>query len=164
MSRTINSIEVNVISCKEAITLIQEDTLRHLEEVPFGNFQLELDLNLEVYQYSEDTGHSKNYVVHVNGNYAGYMIIMAADMLHHKGTVQATTDSFYIVPEYRSSGAFGELLRYIEQDLRENNIRFLTIGLNPNMPHYDQMKLAMAHIGYTPTEYSVTKELKWQQH
>jgi len=80
-------------------------------------------------------------------------------MIHHRGTLQAITDSFYIAPEYRSTGAFKALLAYVEQDLKQNNIRFLTVGLNPNMPHFIDMGNMMNELGYQTTEVSVTKEL-----
>ncbi len=131
----------------------------HLEEVPFGDFELELCLCDEVYDYSEQTGHCKCYAAFVDNEYAGYMLIMASEMLHHHRTLQAVTDSFYVLPEYRSSGVFADLLSYIEQDLKENNIRFLTVGLNPNMPHYSKMDNMLSKLGYLTTEVSVTKEL-----
>ncbi len=131
----------------------------HLEEVPFGNFQLELDLIHEVYEYSEKIGHSRCYAAFMDGDYAGYMIVLATEMIHHKRTMQAVTDSFYIAPEYRKSGAFKVLLTYVEQDLRDNNIRFLTVGMNPNMPAFSHMCDMMQGIGYQHTEYLVTKEL-----
>ena len=159
LSSNINSIEVNSLSFKELITLIDKDPAQHLEEVPFGNFQLELDLVHEVYEYSEHVGYCKNYVVCVDGTYAGYMTIMASEMIHHRGHIQALTDSFYIVPEFRSSGAFTALLSHVEQDLRDNGIRFFTLGLNPNMPHVEGMQKFVHDKGYMHTESSYTKEL-----
>ena len=132
---------------------------KHLEEVPFGDYQLELDLCDDVYDYTEKVGHCKCYAAFVDNEYAGYMIVMASEMIHHRGTKQAVTDSFYVAPAYRSSGVFQVLLEKVEQDLRSNNIRFLTVGLNPNMPHFTQMSLGMYKKGYQHTEYSVTKEL-----
>jgi len=159
MSTTINSIEVTNLSYTDLITIIDKDPAKHLEEVPFGNFQLELDLVHEVYEYSEQTGYCRTYMVSVDGDYAGYMTIMAAEMIHHRGHIQAVTDSFYITPKHRSSGAFKELLAYVEKDLRASGIRFLTVGLNPNMPHLDKMKDMLGYMGYMHTEYLVTKEL-----
>ncbi len=87
------------------------------------------------------------------------MLIMASEMIHHRGNTQAMTDSFYIAPAYRSTGAFTTLLAYVEQDLRDNGIRFLTVGLNPNMPHYNKIDYKLSELGYISTETSVTKEL-----
>ena len=131
----------------------------HLKEVPFGDFNIELDLHVEVYIHGESTGHCKCYAAFVSNEYAGYMIIMASEMLHHKDIFQAVTDSFYITPAYRSAGVFRVLLDKVEHDLKHNNIRFLTVGLNPNMPHFSKMDNMLSHVGYLTTEVSVTKEL-----
>ena len=159
MSTTINSIEVINLSYQSLITLMNNEPVQHLEEVPFGDFQLELDLVHEVYNYSEETGYCRCYAVNIDGKYAGYMIILASEMIHHRGHIQAITDSFYITPVHRGTGAFRALLAHVEADLKSNGIRFLTVGLNPNMPAYTHMKMYMEHRDYRHTEYSVTKEL-----
>lgn len=138
---------------------MNNDPASHLEEVPFGNFQLELDLCDEVYVSSEQAGYCRCYVVYVDSAYAGYMVVMSTEMLHHRDQLQAVTDVFYIKPEYRSSGAFKVLLKQVEDDLKANNIRFLTVGINPNMPHVDKVKEFVRKEGYMYTELSMTKEL-----
>lgn len=159
MSRTINSIEINSISYENLITIIDKTPVNHLEEVPFGNYQMTLDLVHEVYTSTEALGYTKCYIVYVKGNFAGYMLIMASEMSHYRDVIQATTDSFYVKPEYRSSGVFAELLSYVEKDLLDNNIRFLTLGINPNMPHVDRVHKFVNDLGYVPTSTTMTKEL-----
>lgn len=159
MSTTTNSIEINSLKYKQLRQLMNNQPAKHLEEVPFGDYQLDLCLCDEVYDYAESIGHCKCYAAFVDKEYAGYMLIMASEMAHHKGTVQAVTDSFYIAPAYRSSGVFQVLLDKVEHDLKHNNIRFLTVGLNPNMPHYSKMGGMLSKLGYLTTEESVTKEL-----
>ncbi len=159
MSSKQPSICINVLTCKELRTIIHKQTIDHLKEVPFGDYDLKLELCGEVYDYSEQVGHCKAYVALVDGNYAGYMVIMASEMIHHRGVIQAVTDSFYIVKEQRHTGLFMKLLAHIEMDLKANNIRFLTVGLNPNMPHYSKMDNMLTKLGYITTEVSVTKEL-----
>lgn len=159
MSTTTNSIEITNLSFQSLRTIMNNQPAEHLEEVPFGDFKLEIDLHEEVYIQAESTGHCKCYAAFVDNEYAGYMIIMASEMIHHKNIFQAVTDSFYITPAYRSKGVFQELLNKVEHDLKFNNIRFLTIGLNPNMPHYSKMDGMLSKIGYLTTEVSVTKEL-----
>ena len=159
MSTTINSIEVTSLKYNKLRTIMNNQPAKHLEEVPFGDYQLELDLVDEVYEYSEAIGYCRCYAVYVEGNYAGYMVVMASEMIHHRGTTHAVTDSFYIARKYRSTGAFKALLAHVEEDIKGNDIRFLTIGLNPNMPNYSKMDGMLSKIGYITTEVSVTKEL-----
>ena len=159
MSTTNALIEVNNLSYQSLISLMNNNPVQHLEEVPFGDFQLELDLVHEVYNYSEETGYCRCYAVNVDGKYAGYMLVLASEMIHHRGHIQAITDSFYITPVHRGTGAFKALLAYVEADLKSNGIRFLTVGLNPNMPHFAKVDRGLLQLGYINTEYSVTKEL-----
>ena len=159
MSTTINSIEISNLSYTELRTLMNKDPVHHLEEVPFGNFQLELDLCDEVYISSEELGYNRCYTASVNGAYAGYVVLMASEMIHHAGQMQAVTDSFYIKPEYRAGGIFAALLTHIENDLRANGIRFLTLALNYNMPHVDKIQKFVHDKDYVYTEILMTKEL-----
>lgn len=158
MSTTNNSIEVNILSYKE-LMLLCNNPVQHIEEVPFGNFQLELDLCDDVYTGAEQAGYCRIYGAFVDGEYAGYMMVMATEMIHHAGELQAVTDSFYINKEYRSSGVFAVLLYYVENDLQDNGIRFLTVGINPNMPHVVKVQDFVRGRGYMTTEVSMTKEL-----
>lgn len=159
MSTTINSIEITNLSYTKLRQLMNKQPVQHLEEVPFGNFQLELNLIDEVYDYSEQAGYCRSYAAFVDEEYAGYMVVMASEMIHHRGNFRAVTDAFYIAPAYRSTGAFKALLTQVEQDLKANNIRFLTVGLNPNMGNFPKMKAFMEAGLYQHTEYNVTKEL-----
>ena len=159
MSTNINLIEISNLSYIDLITIVNKDPVHHLEEVPFGNFQLELDLCDEVYETSEYLGYTKCYTARVNGNYAGYIIRMASEMIHHANQLQAVTDSFYIRPEYRACGVFSALLTHVESDLKDNGIRFLTLGMNPNMPHAEGMTEFVQTRGYVHTETLMTKEL-----
>jgi len=159
LSTTTNPIEITNLSFTSLRTIMNNQPAKHLEEVPFGNFKLEIDLCDEVYIHAESTGHCKCYAAFVDNEYAGYMIVMASEMIHHKDTLHAVTDSFYITPANRSSGAFKALLKYVEQNLQKNGIRFFTVGLNPNMPHAIPMVSFMQVQSYQHTETSVTKEL-----
>lgn len=159
MSTTNDLIEITNLSYLKLRTLLNKEPIKHLREVPFGNFDLDLCLCDETYQLAEEAGHLRCYAAFVDAKYAGYLIVMASEMIHHHRVMQAVTDSFYIAPAYRSTGAFTKLLEYVEADLKENNIRFFTVGLNVNMPHYSKMENMLNKIGYINTELAVTKEL-----
>lgn len=159
MSTTINSIEISNLSYTELRTLMNNDPVQHLEEVPFGNFQLELDLHDDVFMAAEQTGYMRCYMAAVNGDYAGYVIVMASEMIHHVGVFQAVTDSFYIKPEYRGCGVFTAFLAHIEEELKAQGTRFFTLGMNPNMPHVEGMIKFVHDRGYMFTETLMTKEL-----
>ena len=159
MSTTINSIEVESLSYERLRLLMDNDPTLHLEEVPFGSYQLELDLCHEVYSSVQELGYLQCYAVYVNKEYAGYMVVGASEMMHYKGHIRGIADSYYIKPEYRSSGAFSKLLFEVEISLKRNNIEYLTLGMNPLMPHYVNMMEYVGKLGYQTTEILMTKEL-----
>jgi GNAT superfamily N-acetyltransferase len=148
---------VTKVNHPEVMRLINNLPEDHWDEVPFGSFQLELDLVDEVYEYSEQSGYARFYVSMIDTTCVGYMILLASEMLHHRGVIQATTDCFYVAPEYRESSVFKELLEYVENDLRAEGIRFLTVGLNPNFP--SKLDKYLSTQGYEVTEVSMTKEV-----
>lgn len=159
MSNSTKEIEIVQLSFEELIDVMENIPQEHWEEVPFGNFQLELNLCEEVYISSEQQGYARFYSAWVGEEFAGYISVMASEMIQHKGTIQAVTDAFYIAPEYRSSGVFNKLLEHVEQDLALEGIRFLTVGINPNMPHKESVHDYLAGKGYIITELSMTKEV-----
>lgn len=159
MSRTINLIEVESLSYDKLRLLMDKDPELHLDEVPFGNYQLELDLCHDVYSYTQELGYLQCYAVYVDKAYAGYMVVSASEMMHYRGHIRGVADSFYIKPEYRNSGAFSKLLSEVEQSLQRNNIEYLTLGMNPNMPNIKQTMRYVESKGYITTDVLMTKEL-----
>lgn len=158
-SNSTQSVKVQSVNYSVLTELLQDVPDKHWQEVPFGTYQMELDLCHDVYTYSEQIGYARFYVVFVDEVFAGYMSVMASEMIHHRGMVQANTDSFYIVPEFRNSGAFTALLTYVEADLNREGVRFFTVGLNPNMPHFENTQAFLERDGFQVTEISMTKEL-----
>lgn len=150
---------VQEVPFEQAIHLIREMVGEHWNEVPFGNFQLELNLNEEAYQFAESNGYMRTYVVFSAGTAVGYFTLAASDMMHHKGTFQAVGDSYYIHPDYRKSGAFVTLLLTVEEALAKQGIRFLTIGVNPTFDRAPETEVFLHSKGYQLTEKSYTKEL-----
>lgn len=138
---------------------MDKDPELHLDEVPFGNYQLELDLCHDVYSYTQELGYLQCYAVYVDKAYAGYMVVSASEMMHYRGHIRGVADSFYIKPEYRNSGAFSKLLSEVEQSLQRNNIEYLTLGMNPNMPNIKQTMRYVESKGYITTDVLMTKEL-----
>jgi GNAT superfamily N-acetyltransferase len=159
LSNSISNIEVDTISFEDLLSVFDSMPKEHLEEVPFGNFQLELNLVEEVYTYSEQVGYGRYYAAFVGDDFAGYVTLMASEMLHHRGVMQAVVDVFYVAPAYRSGGVFTKLITYVEQDLKLAGIRFLTVGVNPNMPHKEKVVAYLSAQGYITTEISMTKEV-----
>lgn len=153
------NITIQAVQYAQIIDYIREITEAHWEEVPFGQYELDLDLHDTAYTYAEEQGYIRIYAAIVDSTVVGYISLAASEMMHHKGTMQAVTDSFYVEPEYRNSGVFSTLLNFVENDLRTAGIRFFTVGVNPTADTAVPTAQALVGIGYDLTEQSYTKEL-----
>lgn len=135
-----------------------EEMCAHWDEVPFGNFDMDLELDHAAYLMAEEQGYARFYLVYDDSDKAiAYMSVFANQMIQHKGEVQAVTDAFYVAPDYRKSGVFGKLIEFVEQDLKTCGIRFFTIGTNPM--YKGKTEQFLDRIGYCKTEVLFTKEL-----
>lgn len=152
-----NELSIGACTYLEMIDTFRQATKDHFAEVPFGDYKIELNPNDDIYLNAEREGHARFYVAFQGRNPAGYIIIFASEMAHHKGVMCAVTDSFYVVPEYRKDGIFGKLLTYVEQDIKSLGIRFLTIGHNPQ--YKGKTPDLLLSEGYSVTEVSYTKEV-----
>ncbi len=148
---------IGVVTYRELLEAMQGSTQDHWNEVPFGNYNLTLDLNDNIYENAERGGHARFYVAYVGRNAVAYMSIFASEMSQHKGIMCAVTDSYYVVPEYRKDGIFGKLLTFVEQDIKSLGIRFLTIGHNPQ--YKGKTPDLLLSEGYSVTEIAYTKEV-----
>ncbi len=135
-----------------------DEMCAHWDEVPFGDFDMELELDHAAYLMAEEQDYARFYLVYNDSDKAiAYMSVFANEMIQHKGLVQAVADAFYVAPDYRKSGVFGTLVEFVEQDLKEHNIRFFSLGHNPNTK--GRVEEYIEHLGYQKTEVIYTKEL-----
>lgn len=148
---------INTVTYRDLLECMKANTQDHWDEVPFGNYNLTLDLHHVLYENAEREGHARFYVAFMGRDPVAYMSIFAAEMSQHKGIMNAVTDSYYVVPAYRKSGIFGKLLEFVEQDVKSLGIRFLTIGHNPMYKGKTPELLEAA--GYSITEVAYTKEV-----
>jgi GNAT superfamily N-acetyltransferase len=152
-----NELLIGTITYAQLVEEMHKAMGDHWQEVPFGNFELDLKLDDAAYLHAEAEGHLRIYVAYMGRYPIAYMAVLASGMLHHAGEMQAVTDSFYVVPEYRNGGIFGKLLAHIEEDIKELGIRFLTVSHNPQYKGNTPDLLEDA--GYMVTEVAYTKEV-----
>lgn len=155
-------MNIKKASFTECYDAMYQDMLAHWDEVPFGNFNLELDLDTEKYLESEAAGYARYYLVrNDSGKAIAYMSVFASPMFQHKGVMCAVTDAFYVAPDYRDSGVFADLLKFVEKDLTSCGIDYFSVVHNPM--YKGRTDLFLESIGYCKTEISFTKELTWQR-
>lgn len=61
------------------------------------------------------------------GELVGFICVIVQSLMHSKNNYAAITDVAYMVPEYR--GKFRNLLELVEQDLKEEGVKSLTVNL-----------------------------------
>lgn len=146
--------KVSYVTAHTAMHKAMED---HWNEVPFGPFHMPLSLDHDAYMVAEDEGFALFYLVHIDNKPVAYMSVLASEMTQHKGVMQAVTDAFYVSPDYRKGGVFGKLLTFVEQDLKDYDIRFFTVGTN--VMYKGDTGPLLTSVGYSKTEVLYTKEL-----
>ncbi|MEE8597921.1 MAG: GNAT family N-acetyltransferase [Dehalococcoidales bacterium] len=152
--------DIKRVPVEQAIELMKELIGEHWKEVPFGDYQLELNLDIPTYCAVEASGHGTCLVAYIEDTIVGYMLLLASSMLHHEGLHQVITDSFYVVPEYRDAGVFLELLTAAETLCKADNLDFLSLGLNPQYPENATLEDYVKEQGYSLTELTYTKSMK----
>ncbi len=153
-----NNMRIEQVTYDTANRAMCAEMCDHWDEVPFGPFDMDLELDHASYLLAEEQDYARFYLVYDDSDKAiAYMSVFANEMIQHKGTIQAVTDAFYVAPDYRKSGVFGKLVEFVEQDLKAYGIRFFTIGTNPM--YKGKTEQYLDHIGYCKTEVLYTKEL-----
>lgn len=153
-----DNMRIEKVTYDTANRAMYEEMCAHWDEVPFGDFTMDLELDHEMYLLAEEAGYANYYLVYDDEDKAiAYMSVFAAKMSKHKGKLSATTDAFYVNPVYRKSGVFGKLLKFVEQDLKAYGIDYFTVGHNPN--YKGKTEQYLSYVGYCKTEIMYTKEL-----
>ena len=149
------AVEIGIVTYDDLIACVGSKIKDHYEEAPWWGLSLHMDD--ELYLAAECSDSARFYLATVDGEIAGYVSLLAAPMMQHKGIMQAVTESFYVAPEYRRHGVFAKLVKYIEKDCAACGIQYLTLAF----PKTDRgvldrfVKIA----GYKDSEVSYTKEL-----
>lgn len=145
--------ETFVETYEEALPLISE----HWEEVPFGKWpDIGVNVNTGVYVLMEDQGFLRLMTARTpEGEMIGYVILMCAEMNHHIGVLQVTTDVVYVHPDYRSAGVMSKMLEVMKADCKEKGVEFFSVTVNPNYDFGGYLE----EMGAVPTETSYTWRL-----
>lgn len=148
-------MQITVVSYDELMVYAREDTYSHYQEAPWDDLKLELDDAL--YRAAGVDGTMRFYLATFDGSLAGYMSVIAANMLQHKDKLMAITESFYVVPECRSRNVFGRLLKYVEQDCADLGIDYFTVAFPKT--EKGALERLMKIAGYRESEVSYSKGL-----
>lgn len=148
-------VQISIVTYDELRACIGDNINDHYESASW--WDLGLDMDDDLYRLAEANDSARFYMATVSGFVVGYVSLLAAPMMQHKGVMQAVTESFYVIPEYRKHGVFSDLLAYIERDCTDCGIKYLTVAFPKTEKGVLDRFVKMA--GYKDSEVSFTKEL-----
>ena len=126
---------------------------QHFEEVAtFPDFGLNVDLDR--FYAAEKAGHLVIATVRDAGRLVGYMMDFVFSPIHYKHILSATSDAYYILPNYRAKCA-RKLLKLIEQLVKNKGAvaRVTRAKLTNKSADFHAL------LGYEAFEISMKKEL-----
>ena len=154
------TIEIKETPVPDMLLLVQEMSKAHWDEVPFGNYKLELNLDVEQYIKLYELGYCKTVGAYDGDVLVGYVVVLAATMMQHQGVYQLSTDSFYVHPKYRALGVFAEMIEAVQTLCRDNNLPFMSFGVNPMFAGSDGVEEFLQSQGFSKTEVVWTRKVE----
>lgn len=154
-----SNIVIKQLFLREMKDYIEQMTQEHWDEVPFGDFDLDLDVEWDTFISLDGQGLACCLFAFDDDKPVGYLVLLCSGMMHHKGTTQAVTDVFYVDPAYRSSGVFQQLLDEAKRQCAQGGIRFFSVNVNPQFVGYENLLAWLQQTGYQCTEISMTTEV-----
>lgn len=153
---------IMVVSPLQLIDMYFESLARkHWDEVPFGDFGLDIEPNIDTYRTMYEAGMCRAYVaLNEEDTVVAYLIVFVSEMVHHKGVYQMTTDLFYVDPAYRRCGLFVEMMDKAEAECLEHGIRFMSYAINPTYSDSYELESWLLTKDFQCTEKVYTREVK----
>ena len=120
-----------------------KDTIfpRHWRELALDQDRIPLDVDLELYSSSDKKGVLHVVVARDDGRVVGYVFFWVMPHPHYKSYgLQASTDAFYVLPEYRKRGTGARMLMFAKASLQARGVKKLTISTKVHEDHSDVLE------------------------
>lgn len=123
----------------------------HFKELALNQEKIPMDMDAEVYQKLEDRNVLHILTARKDSKLIGYHIsLIVKSHPHNKNAgMYATTDMFYILPEYRKGGAGTRLLIAAEKAIQ--NLGVTRMALSTKLHHLPNREL-LEKLGWTATD------------
>lgn len=95
---------------------------RHYEEVAFYK-DIPLDPDWEGYAAIEALGRLRIFTARIGGEFVGYCVYLINCNPHYKGSLQASQDILFVLPEHRNARLGMHLILFCERSLRAEAIQ-----------------------------------------
>ncbi len=150
------AIEIRQLELDEVLTLFTDEHLAHAAEVRSSTFQLDYNPNFDTYEALYLDGSFVPLAAFVNGEFAGYLNIIANPSMIDKDSFVAIADGFYVSPKYRRAGVMQALVAHAEQLCKSSGIHSLSLSVMHGLGGGEEF---VSSLGYTPAEVTFTKIL-----
>lgn len=142
---------------EKAYPLIKDMLEDHYREIGLVGSDLGFDLNVDYYLAIEKTPCYAGFmVVTDDGEPMGYISFFLRYHHHHKGSLFASTDCFYISPQFRGKSAFIEMFLQAEEILKQRGVEFIHFSFSAGN---DLTKLG-EKMGYVLSDLLMLKQLR----
>lgn len=111
---------------------------RHWEELALNRDAIKLDVDFDLYSRCDKAGTLYVVTARKDGALIGYIFFWVAIHPHYKDFgLQASTDAFYLLPEFRKGGCGARMLMAAENLLQERGVKKVSISTKVHEDHSD---------------------------
>lgn len=118
----------------ECIAEMQPMLEAQWEEVEGNQEELPLEPDYTQYQKLCDADMLHVVTVREDSELIGYLVTFVVPHLHHMNTRWASSDVFYIKPEYRKTEIAAKLIHMTEENLRSKGVKMLSLHMKAHVP------------------------------
>lgn len=145
--------------CVEDISSVRKEmeplTILHWAELAGDVEDIPLDFDWDLYSNLQALGKIMFTTVRDDGQLVGYHCALVSNHMHYKSTLHGIVDFFWIHPEFRRGFIGINLLKYVENELRNRGVRKVIMSSKNKLDTSALLK----RLGYDQTERIFTKLL-----
>ena len=120
IARNVQFAVENYRACEPELKELYPD---HWMELDQNHDTVPMDVDYELYRNINDAGHLHVVTARHADSLIGYVISIIRPHLHHKSTMTAFTDMFYLMPDYRVGTIGYRLLKFMRDSVKERGVK-----------------------------------------
>ncbi len=129
----------------------------HWKELALDQDRIKLSLDLTKYEKAEKDGILHIVTARENGKMVGYYTAGILPHLHYSNAgLMASTDMYFVLPEYRKGNTGARFMAAIEKSLRDKGIKKIYISCKAHL----DLSVLFEFMGYKFTDKMFTKLLE----
>jgi ribosomal protein S18 acetylase RimI-like enzyme len=123
---------------------------RHWDELENNKDKIQLNPDVKQYELLQNNNILHNLVAYKHDKMIGYSVIYIHPHVHCAGSVYASVDVIYVVPECRNTRIGAKLLLATEKLCKDKKVDVILYGAKPNAP---MIINPLKKLGYNLYEY-----------